>query len=92
MTKKEMITKLQLREAATWLAFRNAKASRGDDDWFTNKLRSEWCAVNRTLEEVGVPADHQLPQNLEALELCMQESRERRAACEAETEDILDRI
>jgi len=92
MTKKEMITKLQLREAATWLAFRNAKLSRGDDDWFTNRLRSEWCAVNRTLEEVGVKADHQLPQNLEALELCMQQSRERRARAEADATDILDRI
>ena len=90
MTKKEMITKLQLREAATWLAFRNAKLSRGDDDWFTNRLRSEWCAVNRTLEEVGVPADHQLLDNQAASELCMQESRAQRAAAEADATAMLD--
>ena len=80
MTKKEMITKMQLLEAAAWLALRKATSTRGEDDWFTNRLRSEWCAVSRVMDEVGVAKDQRLPDNQEGLAISLRELAAKREA------------
>ena len=80
MTKKEMITKMHLREAAAWLAYRQAVKEWGDGDSITNRRRSEWCAVSGLLEAVGVEADQKLPDNQAALRLSIAEVRARQEA------------
>jgi hypothetical protein len=69
MTKKEMIEKMQLVEAAAWLKFRTAHASMGQDHSITNRFRSEWCAIASVLQQVGVKADQWLPDNRAAFDI-----------------------
>jgi hypothetical protein len=69
MTKKEMITKMQLVEAATWLAYRQAVKEWGQDHVITNRHRSEWCAVSTLLQQLGVKADQWLPDNRAAFDI-----------------------
>ena len=80
MTKKEMITKMQLREAAAWLAFRQAVKEWGDQDSITKRRCAEWCALSGLLEDVGVAADQQLADNQAALAICIAEARARQQA------------
>jgi len=70
MTKKQMIEKMQLLEAAAWLRFQETKTLWGSEDPITNRRRAAWCAVKDMMEEVGVPGDQQLPDNLAALSIC----------------------
>jgi hypothetical protein len=69
MTKKEMITKMQLIEAAAWLAYRQAVKEWGNGHSIANRRRSEWCAVSALVEEVGVKPDQWLPDNQAAFDI-----------------------
>jgi len=69
MTKKEMITKMQLIEAAAWLKFRTSHASWGQDHVITNRHRSEWSATASVLQQLGVKADQWLPDNRAAFDI-----------------------
>ena len=80
MTKKEMIAKMQLQEAAAWLAFRQAHSEWGSADSITNRRRAEWCAISGMLEVVGIEADQKLPDNQAALELLIAKARARHDA------------
>ncbi len=80
MTKNQMIEKMQLLEAAAWLKFRTAHASMGQDHSITNRYRAAWCAVSSVLDEVGVAANQQLPDNLAALSICLREAEAKRTA------------
>ena len=80
MTKKEMIAKMQLREAAAWLAFRQAVKEWGDQDSITKRRCAEWCALSALLEEVEVAVDHLLPDNQAAIAICIAEARARQEA------------
>jgi hypothetical protein len=80
MTKKEMITKMQLLEAAAWLRFQETKTLRGSEDPITNRRRAAWCAVKDVMEEVGVTANPQLPDNLAALTICFNRAAAKREA------------
>ena len=88
MTKKLMIEKMQLKEAALWLAFRESYVEFGDDYRITNRKRSEWCAISSLLEEVGIEADHTLPDNQKAFGIIMQVARDARMAKELEQADF----
>lgn len=83
MTKKEMIAKMQLLEAAAWLRFQETETLWGSEDPITNRRRAAWCAVKDILEEVGVTANQQLPDNLAALTICFN-----RAAAKLEAEAV----
>ena len=80
MTKNQMIEKMQLLEAAAWLHFREAHEAWGSGDSITNKRRAAWCAVSGVLDEVGVAANQQLPDNLAALSICIREAAAKREA------------
>jgi len=80
MTKKQMIEKMQLLEAAAWLRFQETKTLWGSEEPITNKRRAAWCAVNHLMEELDVPRDHQLPDNRAALVLCFKADQADREA------------
>lgn len=88
MTKKAMIEKMQLKEAALWLAFREASVSMGEDTAYTHRKRSEWCAINRLMEELEIKSNHLLPDNEKALEICLKQARDKRMVEELEQADF----
>ena len=88
MTKKLMVEKMQLKEAALWLAFRESYFEFGDDNQITNRKRSEWCTISSMLGELKIEADHKLPDNQKAFELMVQVARDARMAEELEQEDF----
>ena len=88
MTKKLMIEKMQLKEAALWLAFREAVVDMGEDTAYTRRRRSEWCAVNTMMEELEIPTNHLLPDNQKALEICLTQLRDKRMVEELEQADF----
>ena len=83
MTKKEMITKMQLIEAAAWLRFQETETLWGSEDPITNRRRAAWCALSSVMDELGVTANQQLPDNLAALTICVN-----RAAAKLEAEAV----
>jgi hypothetical protein len=88
MTKKAMIEKMQLKEAALWLAFREASVSMGEDTAYVRRRRSEWCAINTLMEELGIPTNHLLPDNQKAFEIMMQVMRDKQMIEELEQADF----
>lgn len=87
MTKNQMITQMQQMEAAAWLRFQETKAVWGIDDPITNRRRAAWFVVKDVMDEVGVTANHQLPDNLAALSICyIRPAAERQAEAVAEAE------
>ena len=88
MTKKLMIETMQLKEAALWLAFREAVVDMGEDTAYTRRKRSEWCAVNTMMEELEIPTNYHLPDNEKALEICLKQLRDKRMVEELEQADF----
>ena len=88
MTKKLMVEKMQLKEAALWLAFRESYFEFGDDNQITNRKRSEWCTISSLLGELKIITDHTLLDNQKAFELIMQVARDNRMAKELEQADF----
>ena len=88
MTKKLMIETMQLKEAALWLAFREAVVDMGEDSVCTNRRRSEWCAVSALMDELGILTNHLLPDNQKAMEICLKQAREKQMIEELEQADF----
>ena len=88
MTKKVMIEKMQLKEAALWLAFREASVTMGEDTAYVRRKRSEWCAVSSLMEELEIEADYKLPDNQKAFEIMVQVARDSRMVEELEQADF----
>ncbi len=88
MTKKVMIEKMQLKEAALWLAFREAGVTMGEDTAYVRRRRSEWCAISTLMEELEIPTNHLLPDNQKALEIMMQVARDKQMVEELEQADF----
>jgi hypothetical protein len=66
LTKAEMITTIQRREAAMFLELKKSEREYGAEDRLTNMLRSQWSAVNTMMKSLGIPEDNKLPDNQEA--------------------------
>ena len=88
MTKKLMIEKMQLKEAALWLAFREAVVDMGEDTAYTRRRRSEWHSISILMDELKVPTDVTLPDNQKALEICLTQLRDKRMVEELEQADF----
>jgi len=88
MTKKLMIETMQLKEAALWLSVNEAVASMGKDTAYTNRRKSEWCAISTLMDELKIPTNHQLPDNQKAFEIMMESMRDKKMVEELEQEDF----
>jgi hypothetical protein len=88
MTKKLMIETMQLKEAALWLAFREAVGDMGEDSTYTNRRKSEWYSISALMEELGIPTNHMLPDNQKALGICLKQARDKQMIEELEQADF----
>ena len=66
LTKSEMITKIQLTEAAMFLELKKTEREYGPEDRLTGMIRTQWSAVNSVMKSLGIPEDNALPDNQEA--------------------------
>ena len=66
LTKAEMISKIQLQEAALFLELKKSEREYGTDDRLTGMIRTQWSAVNSMMKSLGIPEDNALPDNREA--------------------------
>jgi len=66
LTKAEMISKIQLQEAALFLELKKSEREYGSDDRLTSMIRTQWSAVNSVMKSLGIPEDNALPDNQEA--------------------------
>ena len=67
LTKAQMIASIQQQEAAMFLELKEAERDYGSASSLTSQLRSQWAAVNRLMESIGVPQDFRLPDNVKAV-------------------------
>ena len=70
MTKKEMITAIQVAEAKAWKEFKSKKALYGADDSITKGARGEWRALFELTEQLGIkglPVKQLIEMNLLAM-------------------------
>jgi len=67
LTKAQMIANIQQREAAMFLELKEAERDYGSASSLTSQLRSQWAAVNRLMESIGIPQDFRLPDNVKAV-------------------------
>jgi hypothetical protein len=72
MTKKDMITLIQKREAELFLELKKTDNLFGVDNDFTKMVRSRWSGVNTLMGDLGIKSDLQLPENLEAGEMVLE--------------------
>jgi hypothetical protein len=72
MTKKDMITLIQKREAELFLELKKTDNLFGVDNDFTKIVRSRWSGVNTLMGDLGIKSDLQLPENLEAGEMVLE--------------------
>lgn len=63
LTKAELVSKIQLTEAAMFLELKKAEREHGKYSNWTSILRSRWNTVHQLMESLGIPADFQLPDN-----------------------------
>jgi hypothetical protein len=63
LTKAEMISKIQLQEAALFLELKKSEREYGTDDRLTGMIRTQWSAVNSMMKSLGIPEDNALPDN-----------------------------
>lgn len=88
MTKKLMIETMQLKEAALWLALCKANADSEAVPKTTQRKRSEWYSISSLMDELKVSTDVMLPDNQEALEICLTQLRDKRMVEELEQADF----
>jgi hypothetical protein len=88
MTKKAMIEKMQMIEAASWLKFKETEVTFGKGNPVSNRKRSEWFTQCDMLFQLGIDTNHQLPDNQKALEIILEQSREELMVKELEQEDF----
>jgi len=69
MTKKEMITAIQLQEAQAFLRLKELEAEYGAHDPLTNAARSKFSAVYQLMESLGIRSDLNLQESQRATDL-----------------------
>ena len=71
MTKKQMITSIQLQEAQAFLRLKELEAEYGAHDSLTKAARSRFSAVYDLMESLGIRSDYSLPETQRATDLIM---------------------
>jgi len=71
MTKKEMITAIQLQEAQAFLRLKEIEAEYGAHDPLTKTARTSFNAVYQLMESLGIRSDVNLPESQQATDLIM---------------------
>lgn len=66
MTKKQMITAIQLQEARAWLKLKEMEAEYGAHDLLTKLARNQFRAVYELMESLGIRSDFNLPEAKQA--------------------------
>jgi hypothetical protein len=69
MTKKEMIQTIRRLEAAAFLECKRMQKEYGKESDLHKSARTRFCAINEMMKAIGIEADYQLPDNLEAFKL-----------------------
>ena len=69
MTKREMITAIQLQEAQAFLKLKELEAEYGPHDPLTKTARSKFTAVYELMESLGIRSDFNLPESQRAIDL-----------------------
>lgn len=80
LTKASIVSKIQLTEAAMFLELKKAERDHGSDSKWTSMLRSQWNTVNQLMENLGIPADFQAPDNVAATEIIVERIRQQEAS------------
>ena len=76
LTKAEMVSKMQLTEAAMFLDLKKAERDHGSDSNWTSLLRTQWNTVNQLMGNLCIQADFQLPDNEEATTIICERIRQ----------------
>ena len=71
MTKAEMIKTLQLKEAKLFLELKEAEVLFDKDSNYFKSIRTKFCIVSNILDELGVKADFNLPDNQKATSILL---------------------
>jgi len=71
MTKREMITAIQLQEAQAFLRLKEIEAEYGAHDPLTKTARTSFNAVYELMESLGIRSDVNLPESQRATDLIM---------------------
>ena len=71
MTKAEMIKTLQLKEAKLFLELNEAELLFDKDSYYFKSIRTNFCIVSNILDELGVKADFNLPDNQKATNILL---------------------
>ena len=69
MTKREMITAIQLQEAQAFLKLKESEAEYGAHDPLTKTARTTFSAVYGLMESLGIRSDFKLPETQRAIDL-----------------------
>ena len=71
MTKREMITAIQLQEAQAFLKLKELEAEYGAHDPLTKTARTSFNAVYQLMESLGIRSDLSLPETKRATDLIL---------------------
>ena len=71
MTKREMITAIQLQEAQAFLKLKELEAEYGAHDPITKTARTTFSAVYGLMESLGIKTDFNLPETQRATDLIL---------------------
>jgi hypothetical protein len=71
MTKREMITAIQLQEAQAFLRLKEIEAEYGAHDPLTKTARTSFNAVYQLMESLGIRSDLNLPESQQATDLIL---------------------
>ncbi len=75
LTKAEMITTIQRREAAMWLTLKETEEYFGTDNDSTIIARARWSAIHDMMNVLGIHADITLPDFQAATEIILRRIR-----------------
>ena len=71
MTKREMITAIQLQEAQAFLRLKEIEAEYGAHSPLTKTARTSFNAVYHLMESLGIRSDFNLPESQRATDLIL---------------------
>ena len=71
MTKREMITAIQLQEAQAFLRLKEIEAEYGAHDSITKTARTSFNALYQLMESLGIRSDFNLPESQRATDLIL---------------------
>ena len=71
MTKREMITAIQLQAAQAFLRLKEIEAEYGSHDPLTKTARTSFNAVYQLMESLGIRSDFNLPETQRATDLIL---------------------